>query len=183
MRPATWPCCEIATCPKMSRAWRTWKNWCGRSRKAWKQGETFTDFLDAAALVSDADSFEGKPGVTLITLHSTKGLEFDHVFLTGLEEGIAPAQPLAERRKRDRRRTTPGLRRHDARAQFAHAYREPSTAASSATNSRCVRRCLRAFWEKFPANWWKRCAARWPRSANRAATNPTRSIPIPRMNF
>ena len=36
-------------------------------------GESFTDFLDAAALVSDADSFEGKPGVTLITLHSTKG--------------------------------------------------------------------------------------------------------------
>src|SRR5271154_984114 len=53
-------------------------------------GEAFTDFLDAAALVSDADSFEGKPGVTLITLHSTKGLEFDHVFLTGLEEGICP---------------------------------------------------------------------------------------------
>ena len=53
-------------------------------------GETFTDFLDAAALVSDADSFDDKPGVTLITLHSTKGLEFDHVFLTGLEEGICP---------------------------------------------------------------------------------------------
>ncbi len=53
-------------------------------------GETFTDFLDAAALVSDADQFEGKPGVTLITLHSTKGLEFDHVFLTGMEEGVCP---------------------------------------------------------------------------------------------
>ncbi|HXM94241.1 MAG TPA: UvrD-helicase domain-containing protein [Candidatus Dormibacteraeota bacterium] len=53
-------------------------------------GETFTDFLDAAALVSDADSFEDQPGVTLITLHSTKGLEFDHVFLTGMEEGICP---------------------------------------------------------------------------------------------
>ena len=53
-------------------------------------GESFTDFLDAAALVSDADSFEDKPGVTLITLHSTKGLEFDHVFLSGLEEGICP---------------------------------------------------------------------------------------------
>jgi len=53
-------------------------------------GETFTDFLDAAALVSDADSYDEKPGVTLITLHSTKGLEFDHVFLTGMEEGICP---------------------------------------------------------------------------------------------
>src|SRR5216683_1106592 len=55
-----------------------------------ENGESFTDFLDAAALVSDADSFEGKPGVTLITLHSTKGLEFDHVFLTGMEENICP---------------------------------------------------------------------------------------------
>src|SRR5580692_2939933 len=53
-------------------------------------GETFTDFLDAAALVSDADQYDGKPGATLITLHSTKGLEFDHVFLTGMEEGICP---------------------------------------------------------------------------------------------
>jgi DNA helicase-2/ATP-dependent DNA helicase PcrA len=57
---------------------------------AMEAGESFTDFLDGAALVSDADSFEDKPGVTLITLHSTKGLEFDHVFLTGLEDGICP---------------------------------------------------------------------------------------------
>jgi len=53
-------------------------------------GESFTDFLDAAALVSDADAYEDKPGATLITLHSTKGLEFDHVFLSGLEDGICP---------------------------------------------------------------------------------------------
>ncbi len=53
-------------------------------------GETFTDFLDAAALVSEADQYDRKPGTTLITLHSTKGLEFDHVFLTGMEEGICP---------------------------------------------------------------------------------------------
>jgi DNA helicase-2/ATP-dependent DNA helicase PcrA len=53
-------------------------------------GETFTDFLDAAALVSDADQYDGKSAVTLITLHSTKGLEFDHVFLTGMEDGICP---------------------------------------------------------------------------------------------
>jgi DNA helicase II / ATP-dependent DNA helicase PcrA len=53
-------------------------------------GESFADFLDAAALVSDADAYEDKPGATLITLHSTKGLEFDHVFLTGMEDGICP---------------------------------------------------------------------------------------------
>jgi len=53
-------------------------------------GESFADFLDHAALVSDADAYEEKPGVTLMTLHSAKGLEFDHVFLAGLEEGIFP---------------------------------------------------------------------------------------------
>jgi len=53
-------------------------------------GESFTEFLDAAVLVSDADAYEDKPGATLITLHSTKGLEFDHVFLTGMEDGICP---------------------------------------------------------------------------------------------
>src|SRR5437660_4095094 len=55
-----------------------------------ESGETFGGFLDAASLVSDADQYDGKPGVTLITLHSTKGREFDHVFLTGMEEGICP---------------------------------------------------------------------------------------------
>jgi len=53
-------------------------------------GETFADFLDRAALVSDSDAYEEKPGVILMTLHSAKGLEFDHVFLAGLEEGIFP---------------------------------------------------------------------------------------------
>ena len=53
-------------------------------------GETFHDFLDRAALVSDADSYDERAPITLATLHGTKGLEFDHVFLTGLEEGIFP---------------------------------------------------------------------------------------------
>src|SRR6266404_2208151 len=64
-----------------------------------ENGESFSDFLDAAALVSDADTFEGKPGVTLITLHSTKGLEFDHVFLTGMEEVISPHSRALKKRK------------------------------------------------------------------------------------
>ena len=55
-----------------------------------ERGETLTDFLDHAALVSDADNFDEQALITMMTLHSAKGLEFDHVFLTGLEEGIFP---------------------------------------------------------------------------------------------
>ena len=55
-----------------------------------ERGETLTDFLDRAALVSDADQFDDRALITLLTLHTAKGLEFDHVFLTGLEEGVFP---------------------------------------------------------------------------------------------
>jgi DNA helicase-2/ATP-dependent DNA helicase PcrA len=55
-----------------------------------ERGETLTDFLERAALVSDADNFDSRATVTLLTLHSAKGLEFEHVFLTGLEEGVFP---------------------------------------------------------------------------------------------
>jgi DNA helicase-2/ATP-dependent DNA helicase PcrA len=52
--------------------------------------ESFEEFLDHAALVSDADSYQEQARVTLMTVHSAKGLEFDHVFLSGLEEGLFP---------------------------------------------------------------------------------------------
>jgi len=53
-------------------------------------GEGLTAFLDRAALVSDTDDYDERARVTLMTLHSAKGLEFDSVFLTGLEEGLLP---------------------------------------------------------------------------------------------
>lgn len=54
------------------------------------QGQTLEDILDRAALVSDADEFDEGATVSLMTLHSAKGLEFDAVFLAGLEEGLLP---------------------------------------------------------------------------------------------
>ena len=58
--------------------------------EAVEQDETLEDVLDHAALVSDADEYDEAAPVTLMTLHSAKGLEFDHVFLVGLEEGLFP---------------------------------------------------------------------------------------------
>ncbi|MGO9642170.1 MAG: ATP-dependent helicase [Candidatus Acidiferrales bacterium] len=55
-----------------------------------ERGETLSDFLERAALISDADSYDERAPVTLSTLHSAKGLEFEHVFLAGLEEGLFP---------------------------------------------------------------------------------------------
>ncbi len=48
-------------------------------------------FLDSIALVADTDEIDPEAGgVTLMTLHSAKGLEFPAVFLTGMEEGVFP---------------------------------------------------------------------------------------------
>ena len=54
------------------------------------RGETLDQFLDHAALVSDADAYDEQAKITLMTLHAAKGLEFPLVFLCGLEEGLFP---------------------------------------------------------------------------------------------
>ena len=52
---------------------------------------TIVDFLTEVALVSDADDLDDATGsVSLMTLHTAKGLEYDAVFLTGVEEDLIP---------------------------------------------------------------------------------------------
>jgi DNA helicase-2/ATP-dependent DNA helicase PcrA len=55
-----------------------------------ERGESLRDFLDHAALVSDADSADERAQVSLLTMHNAKGLEFPVVFIAGLEEGLFP---------------------------------------------------------------------------------------------
>ena len=59
---------------------------------ALRKGRTIQQFLDDAALDAEPEEeeLEKKSGVTLITLHASKGLEFPVVFLVGLEEGVLP---------------------------------------------------------------------------------------------
>lgn len=47
-------------------------------------------FLDRSALVSDADEVGAQPGVTLMTVHCAKGLEYPVVFIVGMEENLFP---------------------------------------------------------------------------------------------
>lgn len=58
--------------------------------EAEERGETLTEFLDHAALVAGADEYNENSRVTLMTLHTAKGLEFSVVYLAGMEEGLFP---------------------------------------------------------------------------------------------
>src|SRR5438477_626067 len=58
------------------------------------------DFLAEVALVSDVDAYdENGEGVTLITLHMVKGLEFPVVYMVGMEEGLLPHQRALDERE------------------------------------------------------------------------------------
>ena len=58
---------------------------------------TLADFLDSIALVSDVDRMDDESeSVTLMTMHSAKGLEFEVVFLVGMEEGLFPSKRSIE---------------------------------------------------------------------------------------
>jgi DNA helicase-2/ATP-dependent DNA helicase PcrA len=58
--------------------------------EAAERGETAAEFLDHAALVSDADGVDEHAAVSLLTVHNAKGLEFSNVFLAGMEENLFP---------------------------------------------------------------------------------------------
>ena len=73
--------------------------------EAMNNGKKLGDFLDRTALDAEKeDDLDKKSGVTLITLHAAKGLEYPVVFLVGLEEGILPHKRSIEEGTRDEER-------------------------------------------------------------------------------
>jgi len=60
--------------------------------RAMEDYESLEAFLEHVSLVMDRDQNDDTETVTIMTIHAAKGLEFDHVFLAGWEDGVFPSQ-------------------------------------------------------------------------------------------
>ena len=129
------------------------------------------DFLERVALVADADQIPDSPDgddsgvVTLMTLHTAKGLEFPVVFLTGLEDGVFPHQrSLGDQPEleEERRLAYVGLTRAQSRLYISRALVRSAWGAPSHNPAS-------RFLDELPVDLvdWRRTAAeqtRWGRS-------------------
>lgn len=60
--------------------------------RAMEEYDSLEAFLEHVSLVMDRDNDDQTETVTIMTIHAAKGLEFDHVFLAGWEDGVFPSQ-------------------------------------------------------------------------------------------
>jgi DNA helicase-2/ATP-dependent DNA helicase PcrA len=91
------------------------------------EDKTLDGFLDRVSLISDIDDYDDKAArVTLMTLHSAKGLEFPVVFIVGMEEGLFPHHRRGEGTEdleEERRLCYVGITRAKERLYFTNAER------------------------------------------------------------
>jgi DNA helicase-2/ATP-dependent DNA helicase PcrA len=141
------------------------------ARDAEERGETLSDFLDHAALVSDTDQFKADARVTLMSLHAAKGLEFPLVFLAGMEEGLFPHSRSInspDALEEERRLCYVGMTRAMdtlvlTRAQYRRRYGNDMPEASIPSR----------FLEEIPARLMEDLGSPW-RNTAQAATRPSR---------
>ena len=94
--------------------------------RSMEEFENLQGFLEHISLVMDRDGGASDEAVSLMTLHSAKGLEFDNVFLPGWEEGLFPSQRTLDEQGRagleeERRLAHVGLTRARRRAKLYFA--------------------------------------------------------------
>ena len=94
--------------------------------RSMEEFENLQGFLEHISLVMDRDGGAEEQAVSLMTLHSAKGLEFDNVFLPGWEEGLFPSQRTLDEQGRagleeERRLAHVGLTRARRRAKLYFA--------------------------------------------------------------
>jgi DNA helicase-2/ATP-dependent DNA helicase PcrA len=94
--------------------------------RSMEEFENLAGFLEHISLVMDRDNAEAEEAVSIMTLHSAKGLEFDTVFLPGWEEGLFPSQRTLDDQGRagleeERRLAHVGITRARKRAKIYFA--------------------------------------------------------------
>lgn len=91
------------------------------------EDKSLTAFLEYVVLITDIDLYKGEEDVvTVMTLHSAKGLEFPVVFITGFEEGIFPhsrSLNSSEELEEERRLCYVGMTRAKERLYLTYAWR------------------------------------------------------------
>ncbi|HEX6337017.1 MAG TPA: DNA helicase PcrA [Jiangellaceae bacterium] len=152
---------------------------------------TLTGFLERVSLVADADEIpEGEDHggmVTLMTLHTAKGLEFPVVFLTGMEDGVFPHQrSLYEPREleEERRLAYVGITRsrqrlYLSRALVRSAWGAPSHNPASRFLTEIPDRLVD--WrrtEEDQTRWHRPSAPATQRAASSRGTRPSRPVPV-----
>ncbi|HEX6231733.1 MAG TPA: DNA helicase PcrA [Jiangellaceae bacterium] len=152
---------------------------------------TLTGFLERVSLVADADEIpEGEDHggmVTLMTLHTAKGLEFPVVFLTGMEDGVFPHQrSLYEPREleEERRLAYVGITRarqrlYLSRALVRSAWGAPSHNPASRFLTEIPDRLID--WrrtEEDQTRWHRPTATRSQRATPSRGSKPSRPVPV-----
>jgi len=96
-RSGYWGVLERDDSPEAEARLENLKELLNAAAEATERKEGIPEFLDHAALVSEADSLDERAQVSLLTLHNAKGLEFPIVFIAGLEQGLFPHSRSMER--------------------------------------------------------------------------------------
>ncbi|MGH2739450.1 MAG: 3'-5' exonuclease, partial [Actinomycetota bacterium] len=99
------------------------------------EGAGLPEFLEQVALVTEQDEYDESAGaVTLMTLHNAKGLEFDVVFVVGMEDGVFPhhrSMTDTAELEEERRLAYVGMTRARRRLYLTHAWHRSLFGASS----------------------------------------------------
>jgi DNA helicase-2/ATP-dependent DNA helicase PcrA len=158
--------------------------------------ETIDEFLESVSLVSDADELDDQSHVTLMTLHTAKGLEYPCVFIIGMEEGIFPhmrALTEADELEEERRLCYVGLTRAQEKLYLSYAwsrtlwgstqYNPPSRFLKEIPSELLKEEGDRALGADRMSNLRDEIVSSAMRRANRGSSSPTKTTGAERLSL
>ena len=138
------------------------------------------EFLQQVALVSDLDSMEEESNnITMMTLHAAKGLEFPHVFIAGMDEGIFPSQrtlQVPSEVEEERRLMYVGITRAEEKLYLVSAKRRQTWGEYRYYNpSRCIEEIPRNLLESSESEGLSRSSSTFRSAVSKAKENRAES--------